>query len=115
MEHLGYPITLDYPEELLDLASDETFNFIKKTAKNNADIIESIFPHVYPSNTIYSYNQLSLETKNCDYIKMKEMYDKHHDQIKGHIVNFPIEFLKEEKQLVVSFNKEILIPDEYMV
>lgn len=112
---MGYPISLDYPKEIVDPVSDEFFNLLKSTAKSNAEIIESIFPYVYPSNTIYSYSQLSNEAKNTNYDKVKETYDRVNNKIKGHIVNFPIEFLKEEKQLVVSINKEILIPDEYLV
>ena len=96
-EHLG----LKPEDEILeDPLSDELLEFFKKTAKNNTLIFRDLF-NCYPDDEIKTFK----DTKKCVKIpmndkkqieKLQKKYEKEKDEIKGHIVEFPLHFLEKE-------------------
>ena len=95
-EHLGIDIDnsiLDDPE------SNKLFEFMISLAKNNTQIYKSIF-RCYPDDDYTTFELLSKAKKMSDeewndvllnkYMRMK-------NQILGNIVEFPLNFLKDEK------------------
>ena len=43
--------------------------------------------------------------------KLQKKYEKEKDKIKGHIVEFPLHFLKEETLGKIFFTKENIVPE----
>ena len=89
-EHLG----IDPNDNILDdpLSSD-LFNLISTRAKNNSDIYREIFG-CYPDDKYNTYNSIKNDKKSPDALLNK--YKKMKDQIVGHIVEFSLQFLKDE-------------------
>ena len=96
-EHLG----LKPEDEILeDPLSDELLELFKKTAKNNTLIFRDLF-NCYPDDEMKTFK----DTKKCVKIpmndkkqieKLQKKYEKEKDEIKGHIVEFPLHFLEKE-------------------
>ena len=94
-EHLG----INQNDSILDdPVSDKLFSLFLSRAKNNTKIYQYIF-NCYPDNSFWSFKSI----KNFDKIKSSEKaedllnrYNKSKDKIQGHIVEFPLLFLKDE-------------------
>ena len=96
-EHLG----LKTDDEILeDPLSDELLELFKKTAKNNTLIYREIF-NCYPDDEMKTFKdtkkayKLSMDDKK-ELEKMQKKYEKEKNEIKGHIVEFPLHFLEKE-------------------
>ena len=94
-EHLG--ISQNDPI-LVDPVSDKLFSLFIKRANNNTKIYRYIF-RCYPDDSFWSFQSIK------DYYKIKnsekaenllKKYNKLKDKILGHIVEFPLFFLKDE-------------------
>ena len=109
-EHLG--ISPDDPI-LDDPVSNNLFNFMKKRANTNTLVYRNIFG-CYPDDTYTSFEKLKYaQTK-----KQQEepriflnYYNNAKDQIKGHIVEYPLSFLKDEELGKIFFSVENLVPE----
>ena len=109
-EHLGIS-----PEDpiLDDPVSNSLFNFMKKRANTNTLVYRNIFG-CYPDDTYTSFEKLKYaQTK-----KQQEepriflnYYNNAKDQIKGHIVEYPLSFLKDEELGKIFFSVENLVPE----
>ena len=94
-EHLG--ISQNAPI-LDDPVSDKLFSLFLKRAKNNTKIYQYIFRH-YPDDSFWNFQSI----KDFEKLKKSETlehllnkYNKYKDKIVGHIVEFPLLFLKGE-------------------
>ena len=111
-EHLGIDESDEKNIELLnDPLTDEIWEFIKKRAKNNTDIYYDLF-RCYPDDKYRFFKDIPKEEKT-NKIKeqfLKQKYDSVRDNIKGHIVEFPLEFLANEILERSFFSAEMLVP-----
>ena len=96
-EHLGVD---DDDERLIDPLSNELLDLFRETARNNTLIFRKLF-RCYPDDEMKTFK----DTKNCPKIpfvdkdeieKLKKEYKKEKNNIKGHIVEFPLHFLEKE-------------------
>ena len=94
-EHLG----ISQNDSILDdPVSDKLFSLFLNRAKNNAKIYRYIF-NCYPDNSFYTFqsikefNKIKISEKSEDLLNK---YNKFKDKIRGHIVEFPLLFLKDE-------------------
>ena len=96
-EHLGVD---DDDERLIDPLSDELLLLFRETARNNTLIYRKLF-RCYPDDEMKTFK----DTKNCPKIpfvdkdeieKLQKEYKKEKNNIKGHIVEFPLHFLEKE-------------------
>ena len=109
-EHLGID-----PNNLLldDPLSDEFYSFLVGRAKDNTEIYHNIFG-CYPDDQFTNFSKLK-SAKEC--LKKEEpqslmnKYMSLKDGIKGHVVEFPLFFLKEEQLGKSFFSVENLIPE----
>ena len=115
-EHLGINVEMsDFPEMLLDPLDDNLFKFMKDIACSNTIIYRDIF-NCYPDDKLQKFSDLakiSLTNNYQDYLcnsNRKEKYFKFKDEIKGNLVEFPLNFLKQEYLNKTLFCKEILVP-----
>ena len=109
-EHLGIKPN---DEILVDPLSDNLFNLIRKTAKDNTFFYRQIFA-CYPDDCYTKFNLI----KNNNDIKnkaqeenLKQNYEVNKNKIIGHIVEFPLHFLEEEDLGISFFSKENLVPE----
>jgi phospholipase D1/2 len=111
-EHLGIDESDEKNIELLnDPLTDEVWEFIKKRAKNNTDIYYDLF-RCYPDDKYRFFKDIPKEEK-MNKIKeqfLKEKYESVKDNIKGHIVEFPLDFLANEILERSFFSAEMLVP-----
>ena len=109
-EHLG----LNKDDPLLDDPLDnKLFDLINQRANNNTLIYRSLFG-CYPDDVYTSYKILNQTRKNKEKESPEvflENYLKNKDNILGHIVEFPLMFLKEEELGRIYFTKENLVPE----
>ena len=110
-EHLGLkPNDTNY-HLIEDMLNDDVWKLINDTAKKNTDIYRELFK-CYPDDTmltfkdIPSYKELNDKEKEVLIDKYKE-YKK---EIKGHIVEFPYDFLKNQILERSFFSAEMLVP-----
>ena len=109
-EHLG--ITADDPI-LDDPVSNKLHNFIVNRARVNTRLYHDVFG-CYPDD---AYTNLEI-LKNVKKMKEQEKpeillnkYNLAKNQIVGHIVEYPLNFLKEENLGISFFSKENLVPE----
>ena len=111
-EHLGIEKEEDNNFKLLiDPLSDEVWDLINNTAKNNTLIYRDIF-NCYPDDKFAYFKDIP-RGKDCsqeDLVKLIEKYNLNHNKIKGHIVEFPLEFLSKEILERSFFSAEMLVP-----
>ena len=103
-EHLG----LNKDDPLLDDPLDnKLFDLINQRANNNTLIYRSLFG-CYPDDVYTSYKILNQTRKNKEKESPEvflENYLKNKDNILGHIVEFPLMFLREEELGRIYFTK----------
>ena len=110
-EHMG--LSLDDPI-LDDPLNDELWTKMKSTAKVNSVIYSDIFD-CFPDNKFKTFADLKkrkiIKTEE-DKEKLKKDYHEKIFGIQGHIVEYPIEFLKDEELDIDFFSKENLVPEK---
>ena len=96
-EHLG----LNPEDEILeDPLNDNLLELFKERAKNNTLIYRKLF-NCYPDDEMKTFKdtknviKIPLTEKN-EIEKLQKKYEKEKDNIKGHIVEFPLHFLEKE-------------------
>ena len=93
---------------LIDPVSNDLFNFMNSRARNNTEIYRNLFKcfpdDVYTSYRIYNEAQKKKEEEWPNVFLNK--YIRERNNIKGFIVEFPLNFLKDEKM-----NKSFILPD----
>ena len=109
-EHLG--INPDDPI-LDDPVSNELFSLIVNRANTNTEIYHNIFG-CYPDN---AYNNF-IKLKRAKLMQKEEKpevllnkYNQYKDKIVGHIVAYPLMFLKDEDLGISFFSVENLVPE----
>ena len=106
-EHLG----IKDKNLIDDPLSDDVWKLITETAKKNTLVYRDLF-NCYPDDTMIYFKDipknkdLTEEEKNI----LIEKYNKRKDEIVGHLVEFPYEFLKEEFLERSFFSAEMLVP-----
>ena len=109
-EHLG--ISPDDPI-LDDPVSNQLHTFIRERAKSNTRLYHHIFG-CYPDDNYIDIKILVNNKKmraEEDKEKFLNNYNKAKNQIKGHIVEFPLLFLKDEELGKIFFSVENLVPE----
>ena len=110
-EHLGIS---DNSEILNDPINDHLWNLIISRANNNSRIYREIFD-CFPDNKFTTFTELRtrkiIKTKE-DEENLKEIYQKNINNISGHIVEYPTNFLKNENLNIDFFSKENLVPEK---
>ena len=110
-EHLG----ISQDDTILDdPVSNELYSLLINRAKINTEIYRDLFS-CYPDDTFESFQSL----KNAQSIKKMEKsenllnkYNKLKGKIVGHIVEFPLFFLKEETFETSIFSIEKYVPEK---
>lgn len=109
-EHLG----MDPKDSILEDPLNDEFNtLLKDRAKNNTLIYRDLFG-CYPDDTYTNFKKLKERkrfTKPAEIEQLKIDYGNKHKDIKGHIVEFPLDFLHEESLGINFFSKENLVPE----
>ena len=109
-EHLG----LNEDDLILeDPVDNKLFSLITSRANSNTIIYRNIF-RCYPDDTFVNYEILNQAQKLQESINKSTLlqnYLKSKDKIIGHIVEFPLNFLKEEELGRIYFTKENLVPE----
>ena len=113
-EHLG----LNEDDKLLDdPLNHNLWTDIRSKANVNSAIYNNIFD-CFPDNKFNNFAKLKerkiIKSKE-DKQKIKEDYEKKIIGILGHIVEYPIEFLKDEELDIDFFSKENLVPEKNFV
>ena len=109
-EHLG--INPDDPI-LDDPVSKELFSLIVSRANSNTGIYHNIFG-CYPDDAYTNFELLKKAKKLQQEEKPEVLLNKYNsmkNQIVGHIVNYPLMFLKDENLGISFFSKENLVPE----
>ena len=108
-EHLG----IDSNDPILeDPLSQELFTFINSRAKKNSDIYHELF-RCYPNDEYNTYNSIKNAKKLREGESPDELlnkYKKMKDQIVGHIIEFPLQFLKDENLGKKNFGFDTMLP-----
>ncbi|KAI8140212.1 hypothetical protein BJV82DRAFT_624297 [Fennellomyces sp. T-0311] len=100
---------VDYTESeedrlVMDPLSEETFNLMTETAATNTSAFREVF-HCVPDDNVHNWDQYKEFYPDQSKIEIGHVYDPSmsvediRDQlsrVRGHIVEFPLEFLKEE-------------------
>lgn len=112
-EHLG--IT-DKDEELInwlmDPLNDNFYETVKKRARKNTEVYRDIF-NCYPDDTMKNFKEIPKKPKELPEEKKLELiekYNKRKDEIIGHIVEFPLNFLQNQILERSFFSSEMLVP-----
>ena len=109
-EHLG----LKQNDPILDdPLSPALLSKFKETARTNTLMYREIFG-CYPDDTYTSFEKLKAYKKATtpeEISVLKEKYNANKDKIVGHIVEFPHDFLKDEKLGINFFSVENLVPE----
>ena len=111
-EHLGIEDNDVKNIDLLnDPLTDEVWEFIKKRAKINTDIYRELFK-CYPDDNYKFFKNIPKKEKQTEKnLKiLRDKYEKLKGNIKGHIVEFPLDFLANEILERSFFSAEMLVP-----
>lgn len=108
-EHLGFNSS-DIPDILIDPLDDKMFAMMKQLAKSNSFYFREIF-NCYPDDKFVKLSDtMNVDGDESDIEGLKEKYQVHKNKIIGNIVEFPLNFLKDENLRRTYFCKEILVP-----
>lgn len=98
----------------MDPHSNRTFSYIKDVAEENSKIYSIIFENICPTNDQLTIRQIRKAEYDYDNKDQKRSlilkYNRLKNQIKGHIVEFPLDFLSNEKLHRPTICKERLVP-----
>ena len=105
MEHLG--LTDSDNADICDPTSDHFFfNVWESTATKNTDVYEEVFA-CYPSDKITTFDEIKSSRATTCIADSEKLQD-----IKGHLVKFPLNFLKDTDMKPKPGTKEYLLPTE---
>lgn len=103
---MGYnPYSFEIPDILEDPLSDSFWNFLTQTARRNTLLYRQIF-HCSPDD-IYHKTHHSKQAKKFEI--RKELYEEHRGEFRGHVVEFPLNYLCEE-----NLNRRIATMERFM-
>ena len=112
-EHLG----LDIKDEILhDPLNDQLWSKLRERAKINTEIYRKLF-YCYPDDEMKTFKEV-LKMKKVNELddksmkELKDLYQKEKNNIKGHVVEFPLHFLEEEVLGIPFFSKENMVPEK---
>ena len=109
-EHLG----LNPNDPILDdPVSNELFSLIVNRANTNTELYHNIFG-CYPDNDYNNFIKLKrakLKQKEEKPEVLLNKYNQYKDKIVGHIVVYPLMFLKDEDLGISFFSVENLVPE----
>lgn len=110
-EHMG----INKDNKILDdPISEELLQLAKTTAKNNTLMYREIFD-CYPDNKFDSYETVRkrrIPKTEEDYHELMMNYERNKENIIGHIVEFPMDFLKNQNLGIDILCKENLVPEK---
>ena len=108
-EHIG----LDMDDSILDdPLSSEINDELNGRAKNNTETYRKIFL-CYPDDTLQSFEDIRNKC-NRSTEEINELYLKYKDDIHGHVVQFPLDFLKNEVEHLgdnAAYEAATLLPE----
>ena len=107
-EHLGLN-----PKDpiLVDPLSDDLLDLVQNRAKNNTLIYRELWG-CYPDDEYKNFKDIKPKKIKKDEIgDFKELYNSKKEEIKGHVVQFPLHFLENEKLGISFFSKENIVPE----
>ena len=106
-EHLGI-----HTDDVIlnDPLSDELWLRMKNVAKQNTLVYRNVFG-CYPDDVYRNFELLKKGMKEQKEKNVGELYEKYKGDIKGHIVEFPLDFLCEEELGISFFSVENLVPE----
>jgi len=110
-EHLGLLEDPDAEKMLNDPLDDKLFQTMKSIAKTNTYFYSETF-QVYPDDKYLTFNDVikqQNEVEKEDVDCLLKNYNLIKEYIKGHIVDFPLNFLKEENLSRSFFCRERLV------
>ena len=113
-EHLGLK---DDDEILNDPLAPELWGNLISKAQINSQIYRDIFD-CYPDNKFNNFGKLKKRKKfksKEDFEQLKKDYESKIIGISGHIVEYPIDFLKDEELDIDFFSKENLVPERNFI
>ena len=108
-EHFGIE---DKDMKLIDdPLSDELFTLMKTRAENNTKIYYDLFK-CYPDDSFKKFTDIPVykEKEGEELSKFVEEYKEKSKGIIGHVVHFPLDFLKDEILERSFFSAEMLVP-----
>ena len=110
-EHLGIENDDENFNLLNDPLSDEIWDLINNTAKVNTETYREIF-NCYPDDKFVYFKDIPnrKDYTEEDIGKMIEKYNLYKNNFKGHIVEFPLEFLSKEILERNFFSAEMFVP-----
>ena len=115
-EHLGIinnndSVNMQKPKiNVKDPVSDEFYNTWHSIATQNSSIYEKVFG-VLPSNDVHNFVQLRERQKKTWHPLINDLEAQNElAKIKGHLVLFPLQFLKDENLQPSSGTKESFMP-----
>lgn len=101
-----------------DPLSEQFLDLWKSTAQKNTEIYRDVFKCL-PDDTVTSWEEYKKFTKNTQHVpyshpetKNKDTITQNLNNINGHLVEFPTNFLKNENLSTQSFSAESFAPDE---
>ena len=109
-EHLG--ISQNDPI-LDDPVSNQLYSLFINRARNNTEIYRDLFA-CYPDDSFVSFQSLKDAQKTKKLEKVEDLLNKYNrlkGKIVGHIVEFPLQFLKEETFETSFIGKENFVPE----
>ena len=110
-EHLG--LKIGDPNYILieDPLNDDVWKLINETARVNTDIYRDLFK-CYPDDTMLTFKDIPSQKELNEKEKevLIEKYNILSKNIKGHIVEFPYDFLKNQILERSFFSAEMLVP-----
>ena len=110
-EHLGLKINEQNYTLIEDPLNDDVWKLINETARNNTNIYRDLF-QCYPDDTMLTFKDIPPQKELNE--KEKEIlidkYNQVNKKIKGHIVEFPYDFLKNQILDRSFFSAEMLVP-----
>ena len=111
-EHLGLDINNENDKKILnDPLSNDLWSMLINRAKNNTEIYRKVF-YCYPDDNMKTFDQVPEKLKEEKLDELKKLYDEEKDNIKGHIVEFPLHFLEREELGIPFFSKEKIVPEK---
>lgn len=98
-------------EQISDPICDETYiSIFKRTSNMNSKLYKEIFPSL-PENTykLSDLKDMVINLEELDEVSREAVMEKV-KKIKGHYINFPHDYLKNENMSIGIFDKEFVLP-----
>ena len=113
-EHLG----LKFDDEILnDPLGDKLWSSLRSKAEVNSRIYSDIFD-CFPDNKFNNFEKLKkrkIVKSKEDIELLKKNYEEKIIGVSGHVVEYPIDFLKDEELNIDFFSKENFVPERNFV